>query len=482
MQKREIVQRFLEAGLLVHPGVVNYISECAKPGVIETIINTLPHGISVVTPKEVAGMATFHTDKLDVGLSPIPLIEEGREGTSSPLNNPEDAYQLMRSRFEQISRILRDRITPYPIEALVRQGSKYADMEVGVVGIVVSAQTNKNGHRVVELEDTTGTIRVLFNKNREGFSEAEKIIPDEIIGVKGTLSKPSPGTNFSTMLFGDKLIRPDIPLTHTFEPPKGVELGKIALISDVHVGSDTFLPDAWDRFNEWLFNHPEIGYLLIDGDVVDGIGVYPDQDKELHIKTIFEQYDYVGELLSELPKHLQIVLAPGNHDAVRGAEPQPALPLEFRTKFPKNVTFVENPSVVNINSVKIMMYHGRSIDDLIKYIPGASYNHPGEIMEAMLQRRHLCPIYGQRTPLLSTEKDRLVISEVPDILHTGHVHISEVINYHGVLGINAGTWQSQTSFQKQMNINPTPAQAAIVDLSTLSCQMMGFLDSKGELL
>ena len=480
MLKRDIVQRFLDAGLLVHPAVVDYISESATPGIIETILSTLPHGISVVTPKEVAGMVAFRTDKLDVGLSSIPLIEEGREGTSTPLNNPEDAYQLMRSRYEQLCQMLRGRVTPYPVEALIRQGSKYADMEVGVIGIVNSFETTKNGNRLVELEDTTGTIKVLFNKNREGFSEAEKIIPDEVIGVLGTLSKANIGSSFPTMLFGDKLIRPDIPVSHTFESPKGTELGKIALISDIHVGSNTFLPDAWDRFSEWLFEHPEIGYLLIDGDVVDGIGVYPDQDKELHIKTIFEQYDSVGELLSGLPKHLQIVLAPGNHDAVRGAEPQPALPEEFRTKFPKNVMFVENPSVININSVKTLMYHGRSIDDLIKYIPGASYSHPGVLMEAMLQRRHLCPSYGQRTPLLLTDKDRLVIGEIPDVFHTGHVHISEVIHYHGVLGVNAGAWQSQTSFQKQMNINPSMAQAAIIDLSTLSCQMMGFLHTKGE--
>ncbi|RBQ24583.1 MAG: DNA polymerase II small subunit [Methanocorpusculum sp. MCE] len=98
-------------------------------------------------------------------------------------------------------------------------------------------------------------------------------------------------------------------------------------------------------------------------------------------------------------------------------------------------------------------------------------------MEAMLKRRHLGPIYGQRTPLLSTDKDALVIRDVPDIIHTGHVHISDVISYQGVLGINAGTWQSQTSFQKQMNITPTSAEAVVVDLATLSYEKLCFLKS-----
>lgn len=473
MDKRLIVQRFLDAGLLVHPDVVNYVAESSNSGVIEGILNSLPHGLSVVTPKDVLGMVQLRTDKLAVGPSPLPEILCGRENSSVPLPEPEMSNRIFRDRFDTLSRMMKGRVSPIPIEALVRQGSRYQDMEVGVCGTVFSINTTPKGNRVVEIEDPTGVIRVLFNKSREGFAEAEKIIPDEVIGVKGKLAPPSPGGMSSSMLFADTLIRPDIPLGHTFSPPK--EPAKIAMISDVHVGSDTFLEDSWNRFRDWMEVHPEIGYLLIDGDVVDGIGVYPDQDKELHIKTIYEQYDRVGEMLSELPSHLQIILAPGNHDAVRGAEPQPALLEEFRTKFPKNVTFVENPSLVSIQSVKTLMYHGRSIDDLIKFIPQASYYEPGLVMEAMLQRRHLGPIYGQRTPLLTTETDHLAIREVPDILHTGHIHISGTTMYHGVLGVNAGTWQSQTSFQKQMNIDPTPAETVVVDLSTLSYEKFCFL-------
>ena len=199
------------------------------------------------------------------------------------------------------------------------------------------------------------------------------------------------------MVFSNTLFRP-ITLNHSssFKEP-----GKAVFISDIHVGSNTFLPDAWEKFSQWMRERKDIGYLLIAGDVVDGIGVYPDQDKELEIKTIYEQYDRVGELLAALPERLKIILSPGNHDAVRGAEPQPALPEEFRGKFPSNVTFVENPAVVNIQSVNVLMYHGRSIDDLIKFLPGASYEHPGSIMEAMLKRRHLGPIYVENASSLN---------------------------------------------------------------------------------
>ena len=69
-----------------------------------------------------------------------------------------------------------------------------------------------------------------------------------------------------------------------------------------------------------------------------------------------------------------------------------------------------------------------------------------------------------------------MISDVPDILHTGHVHITDVISYRGVLCVNAGTWQGQTSFQKQMNINPTPAEAIVVDLATMGHEKLCFME------
>jgi DNA polymerase II small subunit len=97
------------------------------------------------------------------------------------------------------------------------------------------------------------------------------------------------------------------------------------------------------------------------------------------------------------------------------------------------------------------------------------------MMEEMLKRRHLALSYGRRTPIAAGKVDRLIIDPLPEILHTGHVHIRGITHYRGVLGINAGTWQSQTAFQKQMNVNPTPAQAVVVDLQTLQPEIANFL-------
>ncbi|HOL41606.1 MAG TPA: DNA-directed DNA polymerase II small subunit, partial [Methanospirillum sp.] len=317
----------------------------------------------------------------------------------------------------------------------------------------------------------TGSVNVLFHKDRPDFSEAERIVPDEVIGIRGTLSHEG------TLMFADQIFRPDIPFSYA--PYTSDRKGAAVLISDIHVGSDTFLEDAWNRFGDWL-SDSEVSYLLVAGDLVDGIGIYPDQDKELVITNIYEQYDVLGEMLAGLPPHLKIILSPGNHDVVRGAEPQPAIPEKFRPSYPASCIFVENPALVNLQGVRVLMYHGRSFDDLIGLMPGASYEKAHEIIPEMLKRRHLAPCYGRRTPIAADTVDRLVIDPIPEVVHTGHVHIYGISRYRNVLGINSGTWQSQTAFQKQMNIQPTPAVAVALDLKTLQPQVYDFMNGSPE--
>jgi DNA polymerase II small subunit len=376
----------------------------------------------------------------------------------------EDYVHYFRDRYTRLGSMIRNRCSPIPIEGL-KKAARYRQEQCTIVGMVMDVRTSTNGHRIVEMEDTTGNIPALFNKDRPGFADAEHLLPDEVVGVRGTLSTDG------RMFFADQLYRPDIPLSHA--PFRSETKGRAVFISDVHVGSDTFLESVWNRFADWLEDSPA-AYLLIAGDLVDGIGVYPGQEKELTIRNIYEQYDVFGEMLRDLPAHVSIIISPGNHDVVRGAEPQPAIPVQFTSRFPSNCTLVENPAMVSLQGVRVLMYHGRSIDDMIGTIPGASYQHAAEMMEGMLQRRHLAPTYGRRTPVAADRNDRLLIDPIPEVLHTGHVHIMGMMQYRGILGINAGAWQSQTAFQKQMNINPTPGIAIGLDLQTLVPQVMDF--------
>jgi len=249
------------------------------------------------------------------------------------------------------------------------------------------------------------------------------------------------------------------------------------LISDLHIGSKFFMEKEFQSFLEWLNGNDrdskdiisKIKYICICGDLIDGIGIFPNQDRELLEKDSFSQMDHAINILSKIPKHMKVFLIPGNHDLGRRALPQPAIPKKYAEKIYSlnNITMLGNPCMIDMEGIKILMFHGQSLDDIIASIPGLSYSKPAEAMKILLKSRHLSPIYGQRTPIAPEKEDMMVIEEVPDILHSGHVHVIDVDSYKGTLLVNSGAWQSQTPFQQTMGITPTPGIAIAINLSNL---------------
>ena len=374
----------------------------------------------------------------------------------------ENLIAYFKSRYEKLANILSKRPE-------LRNYTKIADIDdsqdsLSLILMVREIRSSKNGHKIVEFEDDTGNISVLFsNKNEELFAEAEKLVRDEVVGV---IANKSDDRGFA---FGQEIINPGVLRI----PEKKMDFG-IVFLSDVHIGSLTFLEDAFQRFIDWInceFGDEEqrrvaedVKYLIIGGDIVDGIGVYPNQDKELAIKDITEQYNEAARFLGNIRSDIKIIIAPGNHDASRVAEPQPAVTEEYAKALYEldNVEFISNPGVVSLDGINVLIYHGRSFDDLVMAVKEFTYEKSDDIMEEMLQKRHLAPIYGERTPLASELEDYLVIDELPDIFHTGHIHINSYKRFKGIHLINSGTFQTQTEFQKIYNINPTPAEVPII--------------------
>ncbi len=401
----------------------------------------------------------------------IPSCLEGLSditGRSTCVGEYQDFIRYFRDRYSRIREMLSGRLNARPIESL-RKG--IAGREISIIGMVMDVRTSAKGNKVVELEDPTGMVTVIFQKGVPGSEETVSLVLDEVIGVTGT-------TDGKGRFFGKTLVRPDLQARSLIATGEGGAL----LLSDIHVGSTYFMEDAWDRFIEWINGEVDdplgiaskVKYAVIAGDLVDGIGIYPGQEGDLSIKDIWEQYERAAELLNAIPDRIQIVLSPGNHDVVRQAEPQPALPEQLRDLFKKNVTFVGNPAGFRLGGVDWLVYHGRSIDDLVLKIPGLSYGEPEKAMVEMLKRRHLSPIYGNRVSIAPEEEDLLVIRRPPAILHCGHVHTIGMTRYKGVTAINSGTWQGQTDFQKKMNIQPTPAIVPYLDLSTMRARKLIF--------
>jgi len=378
-------------------------------------------------------------------------------GRSTCEGTLEDFTRYFRHRFHVLREMLRHRRELAGAQDIAK--ALRSTREIRIIGMVADVRPTKNKHRILEIEDDTERIPVLLLADSPLASES--VVLDEVVGVVGTI-------NGKGLVIATSLVRPDLPTSKSFPGTK--DHVRAAFMSDIHVGSRTFLEDKWSKVSEWLGGTDEVAqsirYLVVSGDVVDGIGVYPRQDEELAIDDIYGQYEALAKMVAVLPDRLQVILLPGNHDAVRPAEPQPAFPTSIQKLFDSNAIFAGNPSLLSLEGVRVLAYHGRSMDDLVSSIPGLSYHRPIEAMKAMLRMRHLAPIYGGKTPIAPEAEDHLIIDEVPDIFVTGHVHSVGVDQYRGVVLVNSSTWQAQTPYQKMRNIDPMPARLPVVDLAT----------------
>jgi len=198
------------------------------------------------------------------------------------------------------------------------------------------------------------------------------------------------------------------------------------------------------------------------------------------------QYDHFSNLIKQIPKDKQIIMCPGNHDAVHLAEPQREFYKEYASSIYEleNSTIVTNPAVINIGKTKtfegfnVLMYHGYSFDYYVANVPsirlGGGYHRADLIMKFLLKRRHLAPTY-KSTPYYPSHKiDPFLIKQIPDFFITGHIHYSCVANYRGVTMISGSCWQDKTDFQEKLGHEPEPGRVPVVNLKTREVKVLRF--------
>lgn len=340
------------------------------------------------------------------------------------------------------------------------EASSKVQETVFVAGLLMSRRQLKNVIEIGIDDISNGLMAVASTEQIQ--NQISTLALDQMVMLELDSIKKM-GRHFSIK----NIILPDIP-DHV--PNKSTSDSYLVLISDLHVGSKYFMETEFVTFIKWLSSDDAIAkkvkFVCIAGDIVDGIGIFPDQDRELNILDSGEQIMVATKLLQQIRKDIEIFMIPGNHDIGRRALPQSSL-LAFMNDITNNFHVIGNPSLIKLNGVKVLMFHGQSLDDIIATTPGLSYSNPVEAMRLLLKARHLSPVYGQRTPIAPEKEDMLVITDVPDIFHAGHVHIIGVGRYKSTLIVNSGAWQAQTRYQMTMGIVPTPGIAILVDLSTL---------------
>ncbi len=356
-----------------------------------------------------------------------------------------------------------------------------------IIGVVGNKKQTKNNNIMLTIEDTTGEIAAMIrNDKKELFEEAKSLVPDEVVGLQGVCGKG--------VFFVNNLFFPDVPLNK--ECKKCDEEVYAAFISDVHIGSNMFLQKEFERFLDWLNCRngsseqmkiaEKVRYLFIVGDLVDGCGIYPEQDLELVVKDIREQYKQVAEYIKGIRNDINIIICPGNHDALRISEPQPPLDKRYAQQLydQPNVTLVCNPSFVNIHSSEsfpgfdVLLYHGYSFDHIARNVDyireNGGYERPDLILKFLLQKRHLAPTHASTLYIPEVKYDPLVIKRVPDFFVGGHIHKANVSMYRNVSTICCSCWQSKTAFQEKVGHNPEPARVPVVNLKTRETKILRF--------
>ncbi len=455
MSNQEIVKKLLDKGIL--PTSKNIAHETTKITIVKPRIDDLRARVKIVKEFD------YKQKKITV----------------------DDFTTHYRERYETMRKILFNRPEAASAVSIDRAKDMLSDEDQVIIGIVSDVDRMYTGTVKLIVEDLTSQITVIISsKNNNLIEEAKFLTLDEVLMFKGRVRKG--------VMFLHSIIRPDIPQKKEEFSPEEV----YAVFSgDIHVGSNLFLPKQFSNFVDWLSGkvgterQREIArktkYFYIPGDLVDGIGIYPGQEKELKITNLRSQYEELSKFLSRVPDDKQIIICPGNHDAgVRLEEPQPRMQdyAESILELP-NVTMVTNPSYSNIHAIDnyagqdVLMYHGYSFDRLIDQVEGlrlaGGYEKPDEIHKFLLKRRHLSPSHNLNLTI-PMKQDPHIISQIPDIMVSGHIHKANIGNYKNTISISGSCWQAVTDFQLKFGHVPDPGMIPIVNLKTRKGSMLSF--------
>ena len=404
------------------------------------------------------------------------IIKRPQVGQSKNIGSIEDIADLFKNRYEKIKKIFREQSgfrETGTIRDITNERKKlgYKKRRYNIIGIVEDFKRTKSGGKLVTLEDPTGTMRIFIRKEDPA---SATLMVDDVIGVIGNFDK-----NSEDMFWCEEVYYADILMNHQNQGGKDYDPISIAFISDLHMGSKYFLEDTWNKMVKWINEDKlakNIKYLVLSGDCVDGAGVYPGQERNLSIPNVYDQYEYCARKLDELPDHITPVILPGNHDAVRPAEPQPVLESAIQKKF-NSAVHIGNPCRVNLSGINVLSYHGKGMDDMKPRLEGVTYDTSVEVMKHMLKKRHLAPMWGERNALSPEEADQMVIETPPDIFVTGHTHSHAFEWYRGVPLIVSSTMQGQTDFMNMLGYSSMKGYLTLYNIQNREVKVVSFHDN-----
>ncbi|MDD5193475.1 MAG: hypothetical protein PHF67_02710, partial [Candidatus Nanoarchaeia archaeon] len=300
----------MEKGFLLDPEMLNFLSELGNEEIAKEIINK----IAIVSKKKLITktLVNENFEKLKPFLSELgnekqrlvekffvnvsisvevkkesaieskPIKKSSIKILSSPVLASQklevkDFVRHFRNRFSFLKSLLQQKPeleNLISIDKIVGNNRNFS-----IIGIITNKTVTKNKNLILEVEDLTARTKLLITQNKpEIYEKSKEILLDDIIGFKCSGTKD--------FLYVNDFFYPDSFLTEKHRTEEEVYS---LFISDIHIGSKNFLENNFKSFINWLNGEnctesqkellKKIKYIFIVGDSIDGVGVYPGQEK-----------------------------------------------------------------------------------------------------------------------------------------------------------------------------------------------------------
>jgi len=449
MEKKEIVDKFLEQGVLIEPQALEKAVEI-PPDVLEELLRSLAERGVLVAREE-----DLKVPGQEPSSAPSPVVEILLEETEIGSDNRMDYLRFFQNRFDRLASVIKGRKGFADARSIMEVKSRPGEPSC-TIGMVSDHARTRGGHHALVVEDGTGRMRALAVKGSEASGVAAGLVLDEVIGLRGRYDGGKKVFLIESICF------PDI------EEQKGAlsqEVVHAAFLSDIHFGSTKFMESSFTRFIDWLagrYGDAEMResarltrHVVICGDLIDSSVADP-----------LQAYRDLASLLREIPREVAILAIPGEHDMAGVLEPQADFLPEALSAFSELSNFVHggNPLIAKLNSVPVLLYHGRALED---WSSSLGAGDTCAIMKEMLVRRHIAPTYGSAVPVAPAKRDPFLIRHPPRIMCLGHSHRECTASYKGVLLLGASSWMSSDQEGGCGTVH-------VVDLSTLRVRRIRF--------
>jgi DNA polymerase II small subunit/DNA polymerase delta subunit B len=298
----------------------------------------------------------------------------------------DDFARFYKSKYDRMKSIFASRVQKDFVS--LNKLDNYRD-EVHAIGMVRSMR-DQDGKVIIDLEDPTAVVPIVFGKDvLEGTDPQPE--EDDVIAVRAVSAR--------SVMYGRQIVWPDVPLRQ----PATAE-GKLIVAPSLHLDE---APDSdITKVFSWI-EKQDIESVFFVGDIGD----------TAEFERLIGQYCYAKTAF----------VVPGERDT---AIQYPSTAVKFSWK---NVFSLSNPSIVEINGIRVLLSHSFSPASLKKRYIGRARRITGE--------------------------DHLTLEEVPDLVLFNHYKDQQVVNYKAVTMVNPGSLLAGTN-------------ATIVDLATREVQQV----------